>query len=421
MVLRKYLIIGLTVAVAGFTLDQAVVSARQNNNDGKISGKYIVVLKNSTSAADTQTIIGKHGVQTTEEYSNVIKGFSANMTEAKVSEIKKDSRVAYVVQDRVVSADGKVSSTTTTTNAQTTPNGVKRIGNSVANNGSGVKVAVLDSGVDLTHPDLKANLATVSKSCVSTARTANDDNGHGTHVAGTIAAVNNTVGVVGVASGAKIVPVKVLDRTGNGSWSTVICGIDWVTANAAAYNIKVANMSLSGTGVSDNNCGYTNNDPLHQAICRSTAAGVTYVVAAGNEGVNASSSVPASYDDAVIAVSALADTDGVKGGLGLSTTYGADDTFASFSNYGSSVDIAAPGVNIKSTWRGGTYSTINGTSMASPHVAGAAVLYLKTNPSANWQTVKNALISAGEANGFGHADASGNNLHPEPVVLVNNL
>lgn len=153
--------------------------------------------------------------------------------------------------------------------------------------------------------------------------------------------------MVGVASGAKIVPVKVLDRTGNGSWSTVICGIYWVTANAAAYNIKVANMSLSGTGVSDNNCGYANNDMLHQAICRSTAAGVTYIVETGNEGVNVSNLVPASYDDAAVAISALAVTDCIKSGLGLSNIYGADDTFASFSNYGSSVDIAALGVNVK--------------------------------------------------------------------------
>lgn len=421
MVLRKYLTIGLTVAVAGLIFSQSAVIAKQGNNNGKISGKYIVVLKNNTNTTDTQSIVNKHGLQTTEEYSSVLKGFSANMSDSKAQEIKKDSRVAYVVEDRILSADGRVSSSATTTNTQTTPNGVKRIGTNATSNGSGVKVAVLDSGVDLTHPDLKANLASVSKTCVSTTRTANDDNGHGTHVAGTIAAANNTVGVIGVASGAQIVPVKVLDKTGNGSWSTVICGIDWVTANAARYNIKVANMSLSGVGASDNNCGYTNNDPLHQAICKSVAAGVTYVVAAGNEGVNAVGSVPASYDDAVITVSALADSDGVKGGLGLATTYGADDTFASFSNYGSVVDIAAPGVGIKSTWKGGTYSTINGTSMATPHVAGAVALYAKKYPTANWQTVKSALITAGEANGFGHVDISGLNLHPEPVLNISNL
>lgn len=419
MVLRKYLIIGLTVAMAGLVFGQGIVSAQQNNNDGKIAGKYIVIMKNNSNVADTQSIVNKHGLQTTEEYSSAVKGFSANISESKLAEIKKDPKVAYVVQDRVVHADGKVTSTGTVTNTQTTPTGVKRIGASATSNkGTGVKVAVLDSGVDLTHPDLKANLASIRKTCVANTRTANDDNGHGTHVAGTIAAANNTVGVVGVASGAQIVPVKVLDRTGNGSWSTVICGIDWVTANAAQYGIKVVNMSLSGVGTSDNNCGNTNNDPLHQAICRSVAAGVTYVVAAGNEGANSVNSVPASYDDAVITVSALSDSDGLKGSLGIPTSYGLDDYFASFSNYGTSVDIAAPGVDIKSTWKGGTYSTISGTSMASPHVAGATALYLKTNPLANWQTVKNALVSAGEVNGFGHTDA---NLHPEPVVLVNNL
>jgi len=422
VVLRKYLIIGLTVTVAGLMLGQPAVSAKQSKDDGRIAGKYIVVMKNNTSVSDSQAIVSKHGLQTTEEYSSAIKGFSANISDSKVAEIKKDPKVAYVVEDRIVNIDGRVNSVSTTTNTQTIPTGVKRVGaTATTNKGARVKVAVIDTGVDLTHPDLKANLASVSKTCVSGTLNANDDHGHGTHVAGTIAAINNNAGVVGVASSAQIVPVKVLNSDGTGAWSTVICGIDWVTANAAKYGIKIANLSLGSAGTSDNNCGLTNNDPLHQAICRSVAAGVTYIVAACNDGANSVNSVPASYDDAVITVSALADSDGLAGGLGLPTLYGADDTFASFSNYGSPVDIAAPGVAIYSTWKGGAYATLSGTSMASPHAAAAAALYIKSNPTATWKNVRDALVSTAELNGAGHIDMSGINLHPEPVLQVNSL
>jgi len=238
-------------------------------------------------------------------------------------------------------------------------------------------------------------------------------------VAGIIAALDNSIGVVGVAPQAKLIPVKVLDRTGSGTWSSVICGIDWVTANASSLGIKVANMSLGGTGTSDNNCGNTNSDALHKAVCRSRDAGVTYVVAAGNESGSASKLVPAAYDDAVITVSALADSDGKPGGLGPKTSYGPDDTFATFSNYGSIVDLGAPGVSIYSTYKGGKYATMSGTSMASPHVAGVAALYISGNPGSTWIQVRDGLKALGEALGFGHTDPSG--LHPELVVKADSL
>ena len=178
-------------------------------------------------------------------------------------------------------------------------------------------------------------------------------------------------------------------------------------------------MSLGGREKSDNDCGNTNGDALHKAICNSRDAGVTYVVAAGNESDDASLHVPSAYDDAVITVSAMADSDGILGGLGAATSYGADDTFATFSNYGSVVDIAAPGVKILSTWKGGGYATISGTSMASPHVAGAVALYLYTNPGASWMTVRDALMTLGEVLGAGHTDPSG--LHPEVVLKADAL
>jgi subtilisin family serine protease len=212
-------------------------------------------------------------------------------------------------------------------------------------------------------------------------------------VSGTIGALDNGTGVVGMAPGARIWPVKVLTDLGSGLNSDVICGIDYVTAHA--NEIEVANMSLGGSGSDDHNCGATNDDAMHAAICSSVAAGVTYAVAAGNDSADASTSTPAAYDE-VITVSALADFNGQPGGGAAPTCRtDVDDTFADFSNYGSDVDLIAPGVCINSTWKNGGYNTISGTSMASPHVAGAAALYKSTHPSATPAQVKSALQAAG--------------------------
>jgi subtilisin family serine protease len=234
-------------------------------------------------------------------------------------------------------------------------------------------VAVLDTGIDLGHPDLNV---VGGRNCAK-GKSFEDGNGHGTHVAGTIGAKDDGNGVVGVAPGARLYSVRVLNNNGFGSWSSIICGIDWVTANAAATGIKVANMSLGGSG-SDGTCAST---ALHRAICNSVnSARVTYVVAAGNSSANLSGFVPAAYDQ-VLAVTAVADFNGRPGG-GASPTCRSDvdETPADFSNFAGSADsahtIAAPGVCIASTWKSGGYNTISGTSMASPHVAGAAALCL---------------------------------------------
>jgi subtilisin family serine protease len=246
-------------------------------------------------------------------------------------------------------------------------------------------IAVIDTGIDTKHPDL--NVAG-GVNC-STGTNYEDGNGHGAHVAGTAAALDDGTGVVGVAPGARLWAVRVLDETGNGSWSSVICGVDWVTAHAA--DIEVANLSLAGSGDSGN----CTDGGLRQAICRSVEAGVTYVVAAGNSRVDVSSQVPASFPE-VITVSALADFDGLPGGLGKATCRtDRDDTLAAFSNYGTGVDLIAPGVCINSTWKGGGYNVISGTSMASPHVTGAAALYLSDHPGATPAVVAGALKAAG--------------------------
>jgi len=411
----------LAISLLIFQVIPNKINAQENSN--LIPNQYIVVFKDSVS--NPEAVANEHakayGLSISYTYKNAVKGYSAIIPEARLEKLRKDFRIEFISQDRIVSISASTAGksqkpTLTLPPAQKIPTGIRRIGVSSSNFGTGIGVAVIDTGIDLNHPDLSV---IASKSCVTSSRSANDDNGHGSHVAGTIAALNNTIGVVGVAPEAKLVAVKVLDRSGSGTWSSVICGIDWVTANAINYNIKVANMSLSGGGVSDNNCGNDNSDALHRAICNSTAKSITYVVAAGNEHVDASNSVPAAYNDTVITVSALVDSDGSAGGGGSVTPYGSDDTFASFSNYGDAVDLGAPGVNIYSTWKSGGYNTISGTSMASPHVAGVAALYIKNNLNANWQQVRDALVASGEPNGSGHTDLSG--LHPEPIVLTSGL
>jgi subtilisin family serine protease len=380
-----------------------------------------VVLRAGEAAEVAREHARAHGADLSFVYRSAIRGYAAALPAARLDEVRADPRVAFVSHDRPVSAT-----------AQGLPTGVNRINaEGKANDGGGVDVAVLDTGIDLDHPDLAANIVG-GRNCAA-GKTYDDGNGHGTHVAGTIAAVDNGVGVVGVAPQAKLWAVRVLNNNGSGSWSSVICGVDFVTSTrtdgSTTNDIDVANMSLGGSG-SDGACSA---NALHQAICTSVNAGVTYVVAAGNSGDDVKNHVPAAYDQ-VITVSALADSNGVPCGGGSTTGHGADDTFASFSNYASStVDrthlIAAPGVSISSTYKGGGYRSLAGTSMASPHVAGAAALYLAGNGGASPTDVLGALKAGAEpsatnfngecATGFSHSDPGGT--HPEPVVRADSL
>ncbi|MBI4133208.1 S8 family serine peptidase [Candidatus Uhrbacteria bacterium] len=445
-------VLGL-ILFASLIVPQVIFGRDRAPREQRVERQYIVVIKDSVADVDTaeSELIARVGGEQLGSYRSAIRGFAARFDDERLAEIESDPRVEFASQDRVVSimdSDVRSSShrtrgskppppppptpsptpppsesaapSTQAVSTQALPTGIDRINaEGKANKGAGVHVAVIDTGIQTSHPDLKDNIAG-GKNC-STGTSYNDGNGHGTHVAGTIAARDNGLGVVGVAPEAKLWAVRVLNNSGGGTWSTVICGIDFVTSKAPANGgpITVANLSLGGGGISDNNCGNSNNDALHRAICRARDAGVTVVVAAGNSGANAAGAVPAAYDDAVITVSALVDTDGQPFGLGASTGYGTDDTFASFSNWGTPVDIGAPGVNIRSTWTKSGYNTISGTSMATPHVAGGAALYIATHPGALWSEVKNALISAGEVSGAGHSDPS--TRHPENVLRVDTL
>ncbi|HEU4513556.1 MAG TPA: S8 family serine peptidase [Nocardioidaceae bacterium] len=356
---------------------------------GSDAAGYIVVLKDGAAAGKVaEEHSRRYNADVNHVYRAALKGYSARMSATAADQVREDARVQFVQRDGVVHAS-----------AQSTPTGINRANADAsatalidgADERVNVDVAVIDSGVDLDHADL--NVYTAGAKNCSTGRSADDGNGHGTHVAGTIGAKDDTNGVVGMAPGARIWPVRVLNNAGSGTWSAVVCGIDYVAANASS--IEVANMSLGGTGTDDGNCGRSNNDAMHTAICNAVDAGVTFVVAAGNETDNSANHIPAAYDE-VITVSALADFNGLPGGGAASTCRAdEDDTIANFSNFGADVDIIAPGVCINSTWKSGGYSTISGTSMASPHVAGGAALYKANNPSASPAQVKSALQNAG--------------------------
>jgi subtilisin len=351
-----------------------------------LAGRYIVVYRGSVSSVNRETDQRERrdGFRSRLRYSHAVKGFAASLSPGQVGKLRSDPEVASVTPDYAVHALGAIAS------GDSAPTGVRRIeaaSTTDARDASTVNVAVIDTGIDQTHPDLNA---AGGKNCVTAGASPNDDNGHGSHVAGTIGARNNGAGVVGVAPGTKLFAAKVLNAQGSGTASQVICGIDWVTSTRTdsdpTNDVAVANMSLGGTGTALDSCPNT-TDPEHKAICNSTAAGVTYVVAAGNSGWDydfaPQPDVPAAYPE-VLTVSAVSDSDGQPGGTGGAPscrTTESDDKFASFSNYAATTGglahtIAGPGVCIRSTWMNGGYNTISGTSMATPHLTGSVALCL---------------------------------------------
>lgn len=400
-----------------------IVLKSANTQESKISqqikNRYIVVFNRRVQnpKAEAENLKSRFGVEPGHIYEKALKGFSAYIPENAINGLKNNPNIAYIEPDITMTAF-----------VQTIPTGISRIQadlNPVAaiNSDGGnvdVDVAILDSGVDSDHPDLNVaggvRFYTITsgppKSRGSfTDSNYEDDNGHGTHVAGTVAALDNDFGVVGVAPGARIWAVKILDASGSGYLSDIIAGLEWVVDNA--LTIEVVNMSIGGQGLSNS----------YQAAIQSVVnAGIVVVVAAGNESMDVygpdgtfgtnDDIIPAAYPE-VAAISALADSDGEPGGLGADTSYDPDDSFASgFSNFSSSVvannpvqspgkaiDLMLPGVDIRSTYLDGIYATGSGTSMASPHGAGLAALYIalhgRANNAAGVYTIRQALIDEG--------------------------
>ena len=280
-------------------------------------------------------------------YGVVLKGFSVNkLTGYELSLLQSDPRIDLIEQDQSIQLLGGPpgGGGGNGGNGQETPWGINRVGGACS--GAGKKAWILDTGIDLDHPDLNVNpsLGYNSFSSGKDSKSLDDGNGHGTHVSGTIAALDNSIGVVGVAAGASVIPVKVLNAQGSGSYSGVISGVNYVAGNGSSGD--VANMSLGGPV----------SQALDNAVVAAADGGVKFALAAGNESDDANNHSPARANHAnIYTVSAM----------------NSSDNWAYFSNYGNPpIEYCAPGVSITSTWKGGGYNTISGTSMASPHVAG---------------------------------------------------
>lgn len=335
-----------------------------------IAGRYIVVFKASVSnpaAAVAQTMNGSGG-QLRHTYSNALKGFAANLPDAALPGIRNNPNVSYVEQDSTVTANQTTSPQSSATwgldridQADLPLNGQYKFNNS----GAGVTAFIVDTGIRADHTEFTGRVLP-GYDAVGDGNGTNDCNGHGTHVSGTVGG-----STWGVAKAVALVPVRVLDCTGSGSWSGVIAGIDWVAGST--QRPAVANMSLGGAV----------STSVDAAVAGAVAKGVVMVVAAGNSNADACLSSPA-REPSAITVAASSDIDGR----------------ASYSNFGTCVDIFAPGSGVTSAWNTSSTATnqLSGTSMASPHVTGAAALALAANPTATPATVASLLVSSATPN-----------------------
>ncbi|HKL89052.1 MAG TPA: S8 family peptidase [Salinibacter sp.] len=325
-----------------------------------IPGQYIVVLNDEAVSGKSKAavrsvateLLGK-SADVKNLYSTALTGFAArNITEDKAASLEEESRVKYVEQDRTVHAVASQSNATWGLDRVDARSGLDDEYTYDAD-GSGVNAYILDTGINTSHQEFGSR-ASVGYDAIGDGQNGQDCNGHGTHVAGTVGG-----STYGVAKDVNLIAVRVLDCQGGGSLSGVIDGIDWVTQNH--QDPAVANMSLGGG----------DSQSLDDAVNNSIDAGVTYAVAAGNDDADACNSSPAQVADALT--------------VGSTTS---NDSRSSFSNYGSCVDIFAPGTDITSAWytSDSATNTISGTSMASPHVAGAVALFLENNTGASPST-----------------------------------
>jgi prepilin-type N-terminal cleavage/methylation domain-containing protein/prepilin-type processing-associated H-X9-DG protein len=349
----------MVTTAGGEPPDAPPAPAKKKKRAVYIRNQYIVVTGGNGDTGDVMNSVKAAGGKVIHHYQHGIKGLAVRIPASKIDAIRKHPRVKYVSQDRLVFKEG-----------QTIPTGVRRIGDRQstyqAGRGHGPRVnatvGIMDTGIDNTHPDLNV----VGMVPIATL-TAFDVDGHGTSVAGVAAAIDNGFGVVGVAPGARLIAVKVLNDSGAGADSDILAGMDYVAAHPSSFD--VVNMSFGGLPT---------DQPLIDGVQMIVAAGVSVTCSAGNDGVDAVDHSPSNAPGA-IAVAAMCDTDGRRGGLGPVGSFGdPDDTFTSFSNFGSTIWVIAPGEDILSTTTValGSYGTESGTSLAAPHAAGVVALII---------------------------------------------
>ncbi len=421
----KYL--AASILVFGATSAMAANSSAKLNVIVKLKSD-LAVAGHESNKSNAKNLAAGMGVGAVKHaYGTAFFGFSASVTQGRLDALRNNPNVASVEFDVEKTINkGKPGSGGNPT-PQTMPWGIARTGaDNNSNEGAGVHVYVLDTGLDSDHADLAANIGNSMAFEQCKGRSCNtswdDDHGHGTHVGGTIGAIDNSIDVVGMASQVTLHAAKICTSRGSCPNSSTIAALDWVTSEVNARGeAAVVNMSIGGSGSVTGSCsnnGFTGNDAYHEAICNARNSGVVVVVAAGNDSDNAANYTPAGYSDTVITVS--------------STKQG--DDWNSFSNWGSQsaswtsnnsapVAIAAPGGTILSLGHGGGTATMSGTSMASPHVAGAAALYLASNPQqANgtaFINTRSALLQAAEnTNSFNNTSGDP---HSEDFLDASNL
>ena len=327
-----------------------VVVLQDANLDVELSNLKGYEKKQAAMKSASSRILKRAGILDGEVgfvYGTALKGFSVKIPPGQLKKLENDPAVKSVTEDQVISLGEPIYTIKNDiVSGEFVPYGITRVNGGF--NYSGTNVAwIIDTGIDSDHPDLNVNKSK-GASFVDGNNDPEDDEGHGTHVAGTIAAKNTGSGLVGVAAGATVIPVKVLDAGGSGAYSWIIAGVDFVAANGKAGD--VANMSLGGPKY----------DPLNEAVIAAASKGIKFALAAGNERSDANTKSPASANHQNIYTISACDE---------------NDVWARFSNYGNPpVDFCAPGVDITSTYIGGLYATASGTSMAAPHVAGILLL-----------------------------------------------
>ena len=367
----------------------ALASSGPDANRASTDGRYIVVLNEKRGAVapqaaqvDLPAVVAKarsfRGAQVRAQYEAALVGFTADLSPAQAAELAADPRVAYVEPDGPVYAVGSGTQSNATWGIDRVDDRSGRDGTYTWEaDGTGVTAYIIDTGIRTSHTDFGGR-ASRGFDAFSDGQNSEDCNGHGTHVAGTVGG-----STYGIAKNVDLVAVRVLNCSGSGSYSGVIAGIDWVVANASGPS--VANMSLGGGASSS----------VDAAVNNAVASGVAMAVAAGNDNRDACNYSPARAANAMT--------------VGSSTS---SDARSSFSNYGSCVDLFAPGSSITSAWytSNTATTTISGTSMASPHVAGAAALYLDANPTASAEQVSAAVYDAATPNAVSNASSANDRL-----------